>query len=583
MAESDKTPIKLGRFLISMMSGDRDSIKISDFSKYKKVFAVKDLISPGHIFLAALLGGTAAIGIIYTINTAASFSENKSYSLLLPCIFILLILIYRSSQIALLKSCAIAIELVLEETRLRTSRQLTKIDLVSFEHLEKEQILAGLTKNYETIYNLYIPVIQGTSALCLTVFLIIYLAYISVTAAIISVIVSIVSVSIYKKGIKTVQTSLESMSKSEIKLIASLYEVFGGFKELKFNNKKLNLVFEELSLSINNSVEQRIITNSCIIELQVYFSVISYLFAGCVAFLLPILSGHTFAEMGRIIALTLFLIGPVGGLTEAFQSLVKIKFALKSLFDFENRLRDQATEKNEGIIIQNFESIEIKNLSFTRQAEGDDQNFKVGPINLTLTPNQIIFVEGGNGSGKTTMMKMITGLYEYDNGSIEINGISIKDVSLQSYRELFGIIFSDFHLFKKPYGFSAEQLEKLRELTILFGLDKYVDLDFQEDLQSDRLSTGQRKRLALAMALVENPPILIFDEWAADQDPLFRKTFYREILPKLKAEGKSILAITHDDKYFDAADIRYHMDEGKLTKISKRSPTKKQTQDSAKT
>jgi putative ATP-binding cassette transporter len=84
-----------------------------------------------------------------------------------------------------------------------------------------------------------------------------------------------------------------------------------------------------------------------------------------------------------------------------------------------------------------------------------------------------------------------------------------------------------------------------------------------------KLSTGQRKRLALFAALAEKRPILILDEWAADQDPGFRLFFYNEILPYIKNENITIIAITHDETYFNLADRRLHLESGTITQINK--------------
>ena len=130
-----------------------------------------------------------------------------------------------------------------------------------------------------------------------------------------------------------------------------------------------------------------------------------------------------------------------------------------------------------------------------------------------------------------------------------------------------GVVFSDNHLFRKPYGLGSDQIEILKENIRLLGIEHCCPKNLEHDLEPERLSTGQRKRLALALLLVEDRPIMIFDEWAADQDPQFREIFYRQLLPRLRSMGKIIVAITHDDRYFDLADQRYHMEDGKMNLV----------------
>jgi len=383
-------------------------------------------------------------------------------------------------------------------------------------------------------------------------------------AAILALITTFSISFLYIMGKKDLSISLATINNAEANLFGAIDELFSGFKELKFNSKKHNLVFDNLSKSVSGSFKQRTLSNKKLIEMQVYFTVITYLFAGSVVFLLPLLSGHNYSDMGRIIALTLFLISPMGAITEAFQSIVKLKFSIEAIYGFENTIDNLVFENNDTGLLPPFKSIKISNAEFSRHDSDGTNTFKVGPVNLLLEPGKLIFVEGGNGSGKTTMMRMITGLYKPDKGDIYLNDQQITNKNIQSYRELFGIIFADFFVFDKPYGLTPDQLNALHENVHKLGLSNCLGENLEEGLNPEKLSTGQKKRLALALILAEDPPILIFDEWAADQDPNFRRIFYHEILPKLKANGKSILAITHDDHYFNIADQRYHMEYGQM-------------------
>jgi putative ATP-binding cassette transporter len=134
----------------------------------------------------------------------------------------------------------------------------------------------------------------------------------------------------------------------------------------------------------------------------------------------------------------------------------------------------------------------------------------------------------------------------------------------RQYRSLYSPVFSDFHLFDQLYN--VEDENEVNEYLKFFEIDHKVNFSEGKFSTSD-LSTGQRKRLALIACIVENKPILVLDEWAADQDPVFRKKFYLEILPLLKSKGFTIIAITHDDAYFDTADCLFKMSEGALIKV----------------
>jgi putative ATP-binding cassette transporter len=197
-----------------------------------------------------------------------------------------------------------------------------------------------------------------------------------------------------------------------------------------------------------------------------------------------------------------------------------------------------------------------------------DDAFSLGPIDLTLRSGEVAFVIGGNGSGKTTLMKVLIGLYAPAAGSICLNGITITDDNREAYRQQFSVVFADFHIFKRLLGIDADDLEaRTGRYLEQLQLADHVMLS-QEGLSTTRLSHGQRQRLALLTAHLEDRPIYVFDEWAANQDPWFRDVFYRRILPELKARGKLVVVISHDDRYFDVADRLLRLTDGLLASPS---------------
>ncbi len=194
----------------------------------------------------------------------------------------------------------------------------------------------------------------------------------------------------------------------------------------------------------------------------------------------------------------------------------------------------------------------------------EDKGFFLGPISLTFKPGQITFIIGGNGSGKSTLAKLITGLYPPRTGSIYFDGILVTEHNQEWYRQQFSAIFSDFYLFDSYLGFNHADLDREVESYL-----KQLQLDHKVQVKNGVLSTinlsqGQRKRLALLTAYLEDRPIYLFDEWASDQEPHFRDLFYRQSLAKLKERGKAVVVITHDDRYFHLADQIIKLDYGKI-------------------
>jgi putative pyoverdin transport system ATP-binding/permease protein len=262
----------------------------------------------------------------------------------------------------------------------------------------------------------------------------------------------------------------------------------------------------------------------------------------------------------------------MGIVISGLQSLAKSNVAVHNIMLLEQRLDRfaQVTRNGAGVISSvppDFTDIQMQGLSFSYVDQESNELFRVGPLDLDIRRGEILFVMGGNGSGKTTLLKLLTALYYPTAGRLLVDNYPIEGAALKSYRELFSAIFADFHLFRKLYGLSNVPEATVQKLLTQFELEQKTAFagDHFTNLQ---LSTGQRKRLALIVALLEDRPIYIFDEWAADQDPEFRQYFYEQLLPDLAAQGKTIVAVTHDDRYFHVAHRVIKMELGRIVSIA---------------
>lgn len=216
-----------------------------------------------------------------------------------------------------------------------------------------------------------------------------------------------------------------------------------------------------------------------------------------------------------------------------------------------------------------WQTLELRNVSFHYAAGEQAQGFAVGPLNLTLTRGELVFLIGGNGSGKSTLAKLLTGLYQPVSGQIIIDGVALQAADQDNYRRLFSAIFTDFYQFDRLQGADGGEPDAELVANWLEKLNMQNKLEFDGDrVTNPQLSQGQRKRLALLLAVAEQRDILLLDEWAADQDPQFRRIFYRELLPALRALGKTVFAISHDDHYFEHADRLLEMRNGKLSELT---------------
>jgi putative ATP-binding cassette transporter len=208
--------------------------------------------------------------------------------------------------------------------------------------------------------------------------------------------------------------------------------------------------------------------------------------------------------------------------------------------------------------------LELAGVCHSYRREGEAETFQLGPVDLVFEPGELVFFVGGNGSGKTTLAKLLLGLYPPESGEILFGGKPVTDESRDAYREHFAVVFSDFFLFEKLVGTGQPEIdEEARQLAVRLRLAEKVRIE-NGTLSTLELSQGQRKRLALLGAFLEDRPIYLFDEWAADQDPVFKEVFYLELLPELKARGKTVLVISHDDRYYGVAERIIKLEDGRV-------------------
>jgi putative pyoverdin transport system ATP-binding/permease protein len=208
--------------------------------------------------------------------------------------------------------------------------------------------------------------------------------------------------------------------------------------------------------------------------------------------------------------------------------------------------------------------LDLVDVTHSYRQDGGNTEFQLGPINLTIYPGELIFLVGGNGSGKTTLVKLLMGLYEPESGEIRVDHKPVTMANRDDYRQQFSAVFFDFYLFERLFGIDAKHVdaESQKYLDLLQLSNKLQVKDGQ--LSTIELSQGQRKRVALLNAYLEDRPIYIFDEWAADQDPQFKEIFYYELVPELKTRGKTVIVISHDDRYYALADRLIKLESGKI-------------------
>ncbi|HLO75219.1 MAG TPA: ATP-binding cassette domain-containing protein [Magnetospirillum sp.] len=528
-----------------------------------------ELRSPFGVVVMAGLAGLAGAGVLVTLTSGL---KDQAPPLAGGLAFVVLILAYRWLQKRLLKTTSAAVEAALSRMRIRLASKVVRLDLRDFEETPREELQAKMVRHYEVISEAVVGILGGLQSSILLLLILIYLTTISLLAAGLSVLVLGLAVNAYFSSREEMQKRMRAAHEAETALLGSLGEIIDGFKELRLSFAKRTEVLEELYAHSNRSAEERTVTQGMFADLFVFSNTIAFLLGGAVVFLVPLLSGGTTTEdVARVVTVVLFFIGPLSAIVAATQHFHTARFAMVSLQEFETRLDRTLQEAPPRLPVPEFQTLRLAGAGFSHRSTAE-ATFSVGPLDFHLARGEMVFITGGNGSGKTTAMRLMVGLYPAESGSILVNGETLRTdaAHMEAYRHMFGTVFADAHVFRRPYALPEERQAVLKALLDRFHITGKLPEDVMAGYNPNILSTGQRKRLSMALTLAEDRQVLVFDEWAADQDPQFRRYFYEDLLPELKAAGKAVIAITHDDRYFDIADRRYHMEEGRMTLVAEK-------------
>jgi len=347
----------------------------------------------------------------------------------------------------------------------------------------------------------------------------------------------------------------------------SIRGLIHGTKELKLSKTKRDRYFNEVLLANEYDVLNNSKTANTIVSAAAnYGDLLSFFVIGVVAYIF--VSYHaisTEALVGAIMSL-LYVTGPVANILFSMVPLSNAKISYRNMRQvFDALSKEPANEEIQTL--PEWDSIRFSNVTY--RYDDSDNSFVLGPVDLEFAKGEITFIVGGNGSGKSTLCKLMALHYSPTAGEIHFGNVKIEPQSLNSGRQYISAIFSDYYLFDRLLGGLSEVDENLvnRYLTKLEIQRKVSVKDGK--FSTLALSDGQKKRLALVVAFLEDRDIYLFDEWAADQDPVFKQFFYRNIVPELKARNKAVVVISHDDRYFDVADQVLFMEEGKLIRTER--------------
>lgn len=459
--------------------------------------------------------------------------------------------------------------------RMELSSRILATPLRQLEQIGMHRLLASLTDDINSIALSLLSISQLCINAVTIIVCLIYLAWLSMFAFIILVGFLVVGVVIYEILESHAMRFLSFAREEWDALMSHFRALTEGIKELKLHQQRRKAFLSDVLGSAAISMRRH-----SIFGIAVYAAAGSWTYAlfytaiGLLLFALPLLQDMRMEIVTGYTLTIIFMMGPLGAIVAVAPQLARASISMKKIESLGLSLKHEPNSTDSESLSAEPElgRLELINVTHSYNQENEDK-FTLGPVNLAFVPGELIFLAGGNGSGKSTLAKVLVGLYVPESGEIRFDGKLITDENRNWYREHFSIVFADFFLFEQLLGLISPQLDdQARHHLVQLQLDDKVRVK-DGKLSTTALSQGQRKRLALLTAYLEDRPFYIFDEWASDQDPFFKEVFYLQILPNLKSRGKTVLAITHDEKYFHVADRIIKLDYGK-TDSDERADTK---------
>ncbi len=361
--------------------------------------------------------------------------------------------------------------------------------------------------------------------------------------------------------------SILAARNSEDELQKHYQALSAGAKELRIQRKRRqHMLDEKIHGATEHICRSNIRAANIFVSAETFGSMLFFAVIGIAIAFQAMWPTTEKTVLGGFVLVMLYMKGPLERLITALPGISRAQIAMRRIAELSWKFSNPEPHllvSDRPNSLANMQTLELHNLRYDYPpVEGSDA-FHLGPVDLSIKQGDIVFIVGENGCGKTTLIKLLLGLYTPQQGEIRLNGQTVTPENLDDYRQLFTTIFADYYLFDEPLqgqaalpqdaGKYLERLDIAHKVSIKDGAFTTTDL-----------STGQRKRLALINAWLDERQVLVFDEWAADQDPAFRRVFYTELLPELKQQGKTIIVISHDDRYFYIADQLVRMQTGQI-------------------
>jgi len=514
------------------------------------------------VIVLSLLSAALGIGLIAFINRELIVTLNSSVMVLPQFLGLLLLLmaVTLGSQLAL----TMLGHHFVYRLRGEFIKRILDTRVERIEQIGNAQLLASLTSDVRNITIAFVRLPELIQGIILTIGSAAYLAWLSPKMMVVTSVWVAVTIIGGWLLVARVYQHMAVLRDTEDRLYHDFQIIIEGRKELALNRQRAQQIFENVYSEDAKTYRHHIVRADTYHLSAVNWSNIMMLGAIGLAFYLANSLGWADTAVAATYSLTLlFLRTPMLSAVGALPTLLTAQVAFDKLNTFN--LAPYEADFPQLPAAKNWQTLELRNLMF----HYGDNGFHVGPVNMTLKRGELVFLIGGNGSGKSTLAMLLTGLYQPVSGEILLDGQVVDASSMESYRRLFSAVFTDVHLFDRLIDDQGQAIDPALVQNWLERLKMQDKIKLEGNrVLNLKLSKGQTKRLALLLATAEQRDILLLDEWAADQDPHFRRIFYRELLPWLQSLGKTVFAISHDDHYFLHADRLLEMRDGILSELT---------------
>lgn len=519
-----------------------------------------------YLLLYAIPNTLLTFAIVYIINNV--MAGNKAFlSNYMGIVFTaILVYTYLLNVIFQKKLNQFSFNMLYENEK-KIFKQILSVPLLKLEQYGSQRFYT-VVEDLRTFSLLPYTVTHTINSVLMLILCLIYMFTLSLVSALIVVTLIVLVGACYFVVMNTMSKKVNQLREYNDGYYKSVDDVIRGFKELKINFfRRENLMNKFIVPNRDEAMNLDFNINYVFLSINLISQYGLYFVVSVILFVLPALNLLSREDVIAYVVIILFISGPINNIinlqqlyTRFFVANTRISNFIK---DFEVAEEETNPQKN---VLHDFESLDFSDVGFSYPSKDEDTAFKLGPINLTIQKGETIFIVGGNGSGKSTFINLLTGLYKPTEGKIIIDNKKQKEGESENIQNLIAAVFTDNHLFSKNYdNYALENNEEYVKLLKIMEMDKVITDDKDASIRR-KFSKGQSKRMSLIFNLLENKPIMVLDEWAADQDPHFRKYFYEFLLPKFKEEGKTIIAVTHDDAYFHLADRIIKFDYGNIAK-----------------